>query len=184
MVCVLFAIAALVPAGPCGCASGAQPFGRFKPTSRPRELPANERIVRACTRYGLSGTEVYERSGDDFRSDTTEGVFKSAYASVGGVERQQNESRQCIFRSGDVARPAATPGPGIPSRATATKRTTRPNDQNMASVFASAALECAGRSSEPPWCLATRAAIAMIVSIGFTPLACGKIDASATSRFS
>ncbi len=35
-----------------------------------------------------------------------------------------------------------------------------------------------------PCCATTRRTMAMIVSIGFTPLACGKSDASATSRFS
>jgi hypothetical protein len=35
--------------------------------------PASERTVTTFTRYGLAGTEVELRSGEDYRSDTTEG---------------------------------------------------------------------------------------------------------------
>jgi predicted aspartyl protease len=63
------------------------------------EPPPSETITATFTRGGQSGTEVRERSGDDFRVDQTVGPIATASGRVGGVAWRQNANGETIVNA-------------------------------------------------------------------------------------
>ncbi len=58
--------------------------------------PQSETITTTVVRHGLTGTEVRQRSGDDYRVDTTLGPIHTAEGAAGGVFWRQNRNGETV----------------------------------------------------------------------------------------
>jgi hypothetical protein len=63
--------------------------------------PTNETVTTSIDRHGLTGTEVRERSGNDYRVDTTIGPIHTAEGSDAGVFWQQNPNGETVVTQGE-----------------------------------------------------------------------------------
>jgi predicted aspartyl protease len=64
--------------------------------------PPSEVVTTSVVRSGLTGTEVRERSGDDYRIDTTLGPIHTAEGSAGGVFWRQNSNGETVVTDGTL----------------------------------------------------------------------------------
>jgi len=77
--------------------------------------PAADRLAITYTAQGMAGRDVTLRSGDDYRTDTTLGPFKSAEGSFHGQDWSQNENGETVL---DNAEPGVEIGDRTTTRLT------------------------------------------------------------------
>ncbi len=68
-------------------------------------VPASETVTTSFTRNGVTGTEVSEHSGKDFRDDVSLGPIHTARGSFGGVAWRQNANGETIVNASQPAEP-------------------------------------------------------------------------------
>lgn len=64
-------------------------------------LPPSEVVTTSIVRRGLTGIEIRQRSGDDYREDTTLGPIHTAEGSAHGVFWQQNPNGETVITPGE-----------------------------------------------------------------------------------